>query len=48
MCCRKELFAGCALAFGVGVLLTSFLPGAVLVCVQGVAILGIGFLLLKA
>ncbi len=45
MCGNKGLFAVCACAFGVGVLLTSFLPAGVLVCVQGVLILGTGVLL---
>lgn len=48
LCCNRELFSGCAISFGAGVLLTAFLPFGVLVCVQGVAILGIGFVLFKS
>ena len=44
MCVRTRLCAACACAFGAGVLLTCLLPYGALVCVQGVAILGVGVL----
>ncbi len=48
MCVRNEMLAGCACAFGTGILLASFLPGGILVCIQGAVILGMGvFVLIK-
>ncbi|MBQ3081034.1 MAG: hypothetical protein IJC49_01110 [Clostridia bacterium] len=46
VCLGKGFYGGCICAFGVGILLTSFLPCGVLVVVQGVAVVAAGALVL--
>lgn len=46
MRCGNKLYGGCICAFGAGVLLTSLLPGGIIVLVQGVLVVGAGALIL--
>lgn len=46
MRCKKEIIGSGVCAFGAGVLLSAFLPGFVMVCIQGGVIIAAGVLLL--